>query len=141
MVALSSILAALFARERTKEGQYLDISIMDGAFIFHSLFAGQALRAKKLKEGKTMLSGGLPNYNVYRCKDDRFVVLPLWKKDSCGDFCALLTAKVFWSMYRTGKPQKNKKEKLKEFLTNIFLGKTRKEWNAFSHIRNVVYRL
>ena len=40
-MALSAILAALFARERTGEGQFLDISMLDGAFSFLSLHAGE----------------------------------------------------------------------------------------------------
>ena len=74
--ALVSILAALYARERTGKGQFLDIAMMEGAFSFLSLHAGElAARGTSPERGRMILSGGLPNYNIYRCADDRYVML------------------------------------------------------------------
>lgn len=76
LAAVGSILAALYARERTGRGQFLDISMMDGAFSFLSLHAGEYVASGKSPErGKMDLSGALPNYNVYKCKDGRYVML------------------------------------------------------------------
>ena len=76
LTALSSILAALFARERTGQGQFLDISMMDGAFAFLSIHAGEYLATGREPErGRMSLSGGLTNYQVYRTRDDRYVML------------------------------------------------------------------
>ncbi len=74
--ALVSILAALYARERTGRGQFLDIGMVEGAFSFLSLHAGEfAARGTSPERGRMLLSGGLPNYNVYRTADDRHVML------------------------------------------------------------------
>ena len=76
LTALSSILAALYFREKSGKGQFLDISMLDGAFSFLSLHAGDYLASGRSPErGKMMLSGGLPNYNIYACKDGRYVML------------------------------------------------------------------
>jgi crotonobetainyl-CoA:carnitine CoA-transferase CaiB-like acyl-CoA transferase len=76
LAAVGSILAALYARERTGRGQFLDISMMDGAFSFLSLHAGEYIATGQAPErGRMDLSGGLPNYDVYRCKDGRYVML------------------------------------------------------------------
>ncbi|MCR9143851.1 MAG: CoA transferase [bacterium] len=76
LAAVGSILAALYSREKTGRGQFLDISMMDGAFSFLSLHAGEYVASGQSPErGKMDLSGGLPNYNVYRCKDGRYVIL------------------------------------------------------------------
>ncbi len=76
LTALASILAALYAREKTGRGQFLDISMMDGAFAFLSLHAGEYLASGKEPEiGAMALSGGLPNYNVYATSDGRYVML------------------------------------------------------------------
>ena len=76
LAAVGSILAALYARERTGRGQFLDISMMDGAFSFLTLHAGEYIAAGVSPErGKMDLSGGLPNYNVYKCQDGRYVIL------------------------------------------------------------------
>ncbi len=74
-VALSSMLAALYAREKTGKGQFLDVSMMDGAFSFLSLHSGEYIASKETPErGRMMLSGGLPNYDIYRCKDGKFIM-------------------------------------------------------------------
>lgn len=76
LAAVGSILAALYSREKTGRGQFLDISMMDGAFSFLSLHAGEYIASGKSPErGKMDLSGALPNYNVYQCKDGRYVIL------------------------------------------------------------------
>lgn len=76
LTALAAILAALYARERTGRGQFLDISMMDGAFAFLSIHAGEYLATgREPRRGAMSLSGALPNYNVYRTKDDRYVML------------------------------------------------------------------
>ncbi len=76
LIALSSILAALYAREKTGRGQFVDISMMDGAFSFLSLHAGEYMASgENPRRGEMDLSGGLPNYNVYECKDGRYVML------------------------------------------------------------------
>lgn len=76
MVALASILAALYSREKNGRGQFLDISMMDGAFSYLTLHAGEYVATGQNPErGRMTLSGGIPNYNVYRCRDGRYVML------------------------------------------------------------------
>ena len=60
------ILAALVARTQTGRGQYVDISMMDGALAlmaqsFSTFFATGTVPTR----GETMLDGAIPNYNVY----------------------------------------------------------------------------
>lgn len=76
LLALSSIMAALYAREKTNQGNFIDTGMMDGAFSLVSLHAGEYLATKKNPtRSKMALSGLLPNYQIYKTKDDRFVVL------------------------------------------------------------------
>ncbi len=74
--ALASILAALYARERSGRGQFLDIAMLDGAFSLLSIHAGEYLATgRPPQQGRMSLSGLLPNYMVYRCKDGRYIML------------------------------------------------------------------
>ncbi|GIW23718.1 MAG: CoA transferase [Candidatus Sericytochromatia bacterium] len=74
--ALTSILAALYYREKTGEGQYLDVSITDSVMQVATLSIGDFLATKQQpKRNKTYLSGLIPNYQIYQCADGRFVVL------------------------------------------------------------------
>jgi alpha-methylacyl-CoA racemase len=76
LTALSAILAALYYREKTGKGQRIDISMMEGSLQFLSLYAGIfSAEGKEPEPGNAVLSGQLPNYNIYSTKDGRSVAL------------------------------------------------------------------
>ncbi len=76
LTALAAILAALYAREKTGKGQFIDVSMQDGATPFLSLLLGDYIATGKEPErGNDMLSGLLPNYKIYETKDGKFVML------------------------------------------------------------------
>ncbi len=76
LIALSGILAALVARSRTGRGQFVDVSMLDGAFSLMPLQAAEFIATKKNPaRGQMPLSGGLANYAVYRTADGRHVML------------------------------------------------------------------
>lgn len=76
LLALSAIMAALYSREKTNIGNFIDIGMMDGAFSLLSLHAGEFLATNKNPtRSKMALSGLLPNYQIYKTKDSRYVVL------------------------------------------------------------------
>jgi len=76
LTALSGILAALYAREKTGRGQFVDVSMQDGAVPFLSLILGDYIATGKEPErGNDMLSGKLPNYRIYETKDGKYVML------------------------------------------------------------------
>jgi alpha-methylacyl-CoA racemase len=76
LTALAAILAALYAREKTGQGQFLDISMQDGATSFLSLYLGEYIASGKEPErGNEALSGMYPNYQIYETKDHKYVML------------------------------------------------------------------
>ncbi|MCZ8343689.1 MAG: CaiB/BaiF CoA-transferase family protein [Leptospira sp.] len=76
LTALSAILAALYYREKTGIGQRIDISMTDASLQFTSLYGGILSASGKSPEpGNDILSGKLPNYNIYETKEGRFVAL------------------------------------------------------------------
>lgn len=61
MLAAFCILAALLAREKTGEGQYVDVAMMDGALSWLSMHAGKYFADGVAPgPGETMLNGGFP---------------------------------------------------------------------------------
>ena len=84
--AITAILATLLRRYRTGEGEYLDISLLDGAFITMILLAGIQLAGKNA-ETESFLSGQLAGYNVYETKDHRYLALGLLEPRFWNRFC------------------------------------------------------
>ena len=74
--AVIAILIALYARTHTGEGQYIDISMMDGVLGLNQMSLAQwlATRVKPtLKEQP--LTGGLPQYQIMKCKDGKYFTI------------------------------------------------------------------
>ena len=131
LTALSSILAALYSRSNTGKGQHLDISMLDGTLGLMPLQISEYLSTKKQPEKEElMLSGGLPNYSIYKCKDGRYIML------------AALEERFFrYFLEHVGKthildsipPPLNEEKlaKLRLAIEEIFLSKNRDEWQEF----------
>lgn len=131
-------LAALYARERTGEGQHVDVSMTDA--VMPLLSAAYALQtganspttdapALSTNRGQMPLSGGLPNYGVYACKDGRYVALGALEPKFWQKFCTL-TGKPDW----LGFPLPQNATQLTDFKTQIqrlFLEKDRDDWARF----------
>lgn len=91
LMAAFGILAALAARDRTGQGQFVDISMTDGLvpwLCYHAadyLFAGVEPRG-----GVQPFIGGAPCYNVYRCADGRHLTLGIIEEHFWHRFCDLI---------------------------------------------------
>lgn len=71
--AVMAILAAVIQRMKTREGQYLDISMSDAALALNTMFgAGTVVTGKSPEYGHEMLNGGL-FYDYYQTSDKRFI--------------------------------------------------------------------
>ena len=69
-----SIVTALWARERTGRGQYVDLSLTDGSVYLNAMVMKNFfLHGEKNRPGQAPLNGASPDYRVYRCKDGRFL--------------------------------------------------------------------
>ena len=76
MQAVIGILAAVIAREKTGEGQFVDISITDGIVSqLAPYFGAYVMNNRMPNESDRVSMGTMPFYNVYRTKDG--------KKNSC----------------------------------------------------------
>ena len=74
MSAVSGILAALVARERTGRGQFVDIAMVDGILSLFSSIAYMYLEfGEVLNRGEHWLTGGTPWSNIYETKDGKYI--------------------------------------------------------------------
>jgi alpha-methylacyl-CoA racemase len=76
LLAAFAIMVALHHRERTGRGQSIDLAMVDGTFSLLTHAASlRFARNADLRPDRFFLSGLLPQYGVYRCKDERWVAL------------------------------------------------------------------
>lgn len=88
LVAISGLLAAYIARERTGKGEYVDVSMMDGVVSWMAmLYAQLAAEDPTLERGQGRLSGGDVCYRVYETKDGRYMTLGALEPKFWQEFC------------------------------------------------------
>ncbi|KZD05489.1 CaiB/BaiF CoA transferase family protein [Oceanibaculum pacificum] len=88
LMAVIGILMAVVARQTTGRGQFVDISMMDGAFAWLSYYAADWLFAKKEPYGgENPFLGGAACYNVFRCRDGKFLTLGVIEPHFWARFC------------------------------------------------------
>jgi crotonobetainyl-CoA:carnitine CoA-transferase CaiB-like acyl-CoA transferase len=69
-----SIVSALYARNTTGRGQYLDMSMSDNVlYLLASQTGGVLAGGASPKPGGEMLNGSAPHYNVYECADGKWL--------------------------------------------------------------------
>lgn len=73
LTAALGIVAALFERARTGRGRWLDLSMTEGAMALAVTELASAWAGQPARPGEGTLTGGLPNYSVYRCQDGRLL--------------------------------------------------------------------
>jgi len=125
--AALAIMIALFHRERTGEGQYVDFAMVDTLLNMMLLQLNEVQETgESPQRGETTLSGKYAFYKIYECADGKSVSLGtfepwFWKK-----LCELIGVPEFAD--RQYPESAEEIEQQKHTLRNIFLTKTRDEW-------------
>jgi crotonobetainyl-CoA:carnitine CoA-transferase CaiB-like acyl-CoA transferase len=92
MLAAIAILGAVVGRERTGEGAYLDVAMLDAVVSWVAPVAGAMFLSagREPERGRTALSGELPCYHVYQTADGQFVTLAALEPDFWAAFCKVV---------------------------------------------------
>jgi len=91
LMAVFGLLTAVLARQKTGIGQFIDVSMFDGAFTwltYHGadyLFGGIEPRG-----GERPFLGGAPCYNIYTCGDGKHISLGIIEEHFWDRFCDLI---------------------------------------------------
>ena len=126
--ALSGILMALYRREKTGKGDYLDISMYDSLLSWVPNVTGAVFAEDRQPERSEMRSfGGNAFVNIYETQDGRHIVL--------GGSEPKFVANVLNYFDRADLIEEMKKpvgqqEAVKDFLTSTFKSKTQTEWEV-----------
>ncbi|QNB47192.1 CoA transferase [Thermanaerosceptrum fracticalcis] len=125
MMAVNGILLALYSRQKTGLGQYIDISMLDSVISMLPSDTSFYLGSGKVPlRGETRLTGTLPNYNIYKTKDDRYLAVAALNKNFWVNLCNLI-----------GHPEiandlniEEKNQVVFDILRGAFAKKTLSEW-------------
>jgi alpha-methylacyl-CoA racemase len=123
LMAAFGILAALHERERSGEGQLVDVSMTRGAQSWLAMVAARHFADGAVpRRGELELAGGLPCYRPYACSDGWVTLGALEPK--------------FWQALCAGLGRDDLLERQMDptvatELEAVFAGRTRAEWTAF----------
>jgi len=124
--AVIAITAALYAREKTGKGQYIDVSITDGAAFFHWVDGQQYLLDQRLPAPADLPTGSdVAWMNIYRAKDGEFFTVGCAESWRWASLCRLLGREGFIPH------QFDSVEKQKEMyqaFSEVFATRDRDEW-------------
>lgn len=128
LMATTGILAALWSRARTGLGQFVDISMHDGAISWLALHGAETLFADiEPKGGERPFLGQAACYNVYECADGRHVALGIIEEHFWERFCHAFGMPELASRQW---PEGEEAEAQKAALQARFRTKARDEWLA-----------
>lgn len=130
LTALAAILMALIGRERTGEGDYVDIAMFDAMLPWCVHTAGGAIAGGDPPRSASQRSlGGAAFYQVYRTADDRHVVLGGREVKFARN---LLTALCRPDLIPLAEADAGPDQApLTEFLRTTFAQRTRAQWEAW----------
>ncbi|MEM0359225.1 MAG: CaiB/BaiF CoA-transferase family protein [Candidatus Hadarchaeales archaeon] len=119
-----AILSALFHRERTGKGQYLEISFLGASLFFLTLPSSLHLEGWEVGEETLPLLGHFPCYAVYRTSDGKYLSIGCLEEVFWERLCEVLGKREYlghqWDL--------EKREEIFEAFQRIFLTRKREEW-------------
>ncbi len=124
MYAAVGILAYLRESERTGEGRYLDIGMLDSALSWMVMPVAEYAAGERGGRGRLPLTGKHPCYNVYRTRDGRDVCLAALEKKFWEAFCRATGREDLLSLQFSERPEDFAR------LETLFAGRTGDEWAA-----------
>jgi len=138
LTGLAAVLMALIGRERTGQGDYIDIAMFDSLLPWGAHIAGSALAGGPSPNSSNQRSlGGAGFYNVYETADGRHVVLGGREIKFAR---ALLTALGRPDLIALAEAEAGEAQApLIVFLRDTFRTRSRDEWDAFMHDIDVAY--
>jgi crotonobetainyl-CoA:carnitine CoA-transferase CaiB-like acyl-CoA transferase len=130
LMALSGILMALLRREKTGEGDTLDISMQDSlvSWMVNNISPVFA-EGRELDTRTERTLGGMAFYNVYRCADGRSLTLGGSEMKFVENLLNALGRPDLIGLCKL--PPGRGQDPVKDFLTATFLSRTLAEWEIF----------
>jgi alpha-methylacyl-CoA racemase len=128
MFLVVGILAALWERERSGQGQVVDAAIVDGTGVLAQLqWSLRGAGAWFSGRGRNVFDGSAPFYDTYECADGRHVAVGCLEPQF---FAAMLHGLGLDPESLPGQWEQDRWPELRRALVAAFSGRTRAEWEA-----------
>lgn len=126
LVALSGILAALLAREKTGRGTFVDVAMFDGLFpwLLEPLAALLAGGRNQATSPPSIFSGRMACYNLYPTADGRYLAVAAVENEFWENLCRLAGREDYLPHQFT--PEKQ--PEMRAFFTEFFRRKPLTNW-------------
>lgn len=118
------ILTALHHRQKTGEGQMIDISMTDCAFALNAMSGAGALAGGDIPEAESHLLNGGTFYDYYQTSDNRYLSIGSLEPKFFSGLCQLLNLEHLLPLANSSSEQK----KIKDSFTHAFKQKTYEQW-------------
>ncbi len=137
LTALSAILMALIGRAKSGRGDYIDCAMFDSLLPWCAHIAGNAIMGGAAPKSSRQRSlGGAAFYQVYRCADDRHIVLG-GREQKFAE--TLLTAFGRADLIVHAARPAGEQDALIAFLRATFVTGTRDEWTSWFADKDVAF--
>ncbi|MFJ8262831.1 CaiB/BaiF CoA transferase family protein [Rummeliibacillus sp. NPDC094406] len=126
--AVVGILAAVYHREQTSEGQYIDLSITDTVFALNAMYGSGYLVGEIEPEAESSLLNGGGFYDYYETKDHRYFSVGSLEPQFQVKLCELIGDRRLLDLCSS--ESLKDQQAFKKILTIAFKEKTFDEWLA-----------
>lgn len=133
-MAALAILAALYERERSGKGQYIDLAMLDGVISWMIMAGYYFARGRDPSDHELVLSGKYPCYTIYPTADGKYISIGCLEPWFWEELCRALGRDDLISQQFP--PPQNAPQLIQQ-LTQIFRTKSRAEWFQLLRERDV----
>lgn len=136
--SLIAIVMALFRREKTGQGDFIDGAMVDTLMSWTPHILSPVIAEARTPElASERLHGGAAFYNVYRTADDKHIVLSGAEMNFVENLLNALERPDLIDVCR--EPWGEAQQPVRDFLTETFATRTRDEWDAFLADKRVCF--
>lgn len=127
LMGVAGILTALIGRNITGKGQFVDISMLDGALSWMQTILPDYLAGQKYEKGELPLAGGRACYGVYETADRRYLAVGALEPKFWKSFCQGINRPDLIPFLNA---PFDKQKEIREMIQAEIRKKTLAEWNA-----------
>jgi glutaryl-CoA transferase len=130
LFACSAILAALHYREKTGEGQYIDMALLDAQVAWLANQASNYLVSGKVPRRMGNAHPNIVPYETFKAKDGIYLALGVGNDNQWKKFCKIARIEHLMDdpQYATNPKRVENRKKLVPLLQEVFLQKDSGEW-------------